>query len=51
MPIGNENTMPTEATTTVTSTPPHDVVSTLDKPSKGQPSSRISEAIGRMMKK
>src|SRR6185436_869109 len=39
MPIGNENTMPTEATTTVTSTPFHDVVSTLDKPSNGQPSS------------
>ena len=51
MPIGSENTMPTADTTTVTSTPPHDVVATLGRPISGQPSSRISEAIGMMTKK
>ena len=49
--LGNENTIPTADTTTVTSTPPQDVVGTLGRPISGQPSSRIIEAIGMMMKK
>ena len=43
--------MPTADTTTVTSMPPHDVVGTFGRPISGQPSSRISEAIGMMTKK
>ena len=37
MPSGNETTMPTEATTMVTSTPPHKTVSTGGSPIAAQP--------------
>ena len=41
MPIGSENTMPTQDTTMVTSTPPQSEVSTLRKPISGKPVSRM----------
>ena len=43
--------MPTEATTIVTSTPPHSTVSTGCRPIAGQPCSRMNDAIGSMTKK
>ena len=36
MPSGSETTMPTEATTMVTSTPPHSAVSTTGRPISGK---------------
>ena len=41
MPIGNEQAMPTEATTMVTSTPPHSTVSTTGRPIAWKPFSRM----------
>ena len=43
MPSGSENTMPTEATTMVTRTPPHSMVDTSARPIGGKPSSRMND--------
>ena len=51
MPSGSEQTMPTEATTMVTSMPPHSAVSTGGKPIASQPVSRKNAEIGSTMKK
>ena len=41
IPSGSENTMPTEATTIVTRTPPHSTVSTGSRPIADHPVSRM----------
>ena len=51
MPSGSDTTMPTEATTMVTSMPPHSTVSTGGKPIARQPVSRMNEEIGSTTKK
>ena len=51
MPSGSEQTMPTEATTIVTSMPPHKAVSTGGNPAARQPVSRMNEEIGNTTKK
>ena len=51
MPSGSDTTMPTEATTMVTSTPPHSTVSTTAKPMAGKPCSRMNEQTGTTTKK
>ena len=51
MPSGSDTTMPTEATTMVTSTPPHSTVSTTGKPIASKPCSRMKDEIGTTTKK
>src|SRR5487761_2016376 len=51
MPIGSEQTMPTEATTMVTRMPPHSEVSTGGNPAARQPVSRMNEDTGSTTKK
>ena len=51
IPSGKEHTMPTAATTMVTSTPPHSTVSTGRKPIADHPVSRMNEVTGKIRKK
>src|SRR5262249_11466601 len=51
IPSGNETTMPTEATTMVTSTPPHSTVSTGRNPNNDHPLSKMNDETGNIAKK
>src|SRR5215470_14827778 len=51
IPSGNETTIPTEATTIVTSTPPHSTVSTGRNPIHDQPLSKMNDETGNIAKK
>src|SRR4249919_1905946 len=51
IPSGSENTIPTDATTIVTSTPPQSTVSTGCKPIADQPVSSTNDETGKITKK
>src|ERR1700691_1151756 len=51
MPIGSDATIPTVATTTVTSTPPHSDVETATRPIGGNPYSSTMDRTGSTTKK